>query len=140
MKAIYKKITAFALTLLVFLSTVSFTVEQHFCGDVLVDYSFDGSAKSCSMDIGQADDNARECSFLQTQDCCSNETLSITGQDELKISFNNFSFEQQLFIVSYVYTYLVSYEGLDQKVVPFEHYPPPTLIRDILVLEQTFLI
>jgi hypothetical protein len=114
-------------------------VEQHYCGDVLVDYSFFGKAKSCGMEIPLQASDSHEHN-LEKKDCCDDVTLSITGQQDLKLSFDKLNFEQQQFIVSFVYSYLNLFEGLEENIVPFNHYPAPLLVRDIHTLDQTFLI
>lgn len=126
------------MALIVLFSTFSFTVEQHYCGDILVDYSLFGQAESCSMDVQKASE-AQECN-LAKQNCCDDETLSIEGQDDLQLSFEKLTLDQQQFVVSFVYSYLNLFEGLPENIVPFNDYPPPFLIKDILILDQTFLI
>ena len=42
------------MALLVLFSTFSFSVAQHYCGDVLVDYSFMGHAESCDMEVQES--------------------------------------------------------------------------------------
>lgn len=127
------------MALLVFFSTMSFTVDQHFCGDTMVDYSFFGDAETCGMDQQKESSNSSDCGIIK-KNCCSDEIVSFEGQDELKITFQDLSLDQQLFIVSFIYSYIDLFEGLEQNIVPFEHYPPPNLVRDILILDQTFLI
>ncbi|MDE3741077.1 HYC_CC_PP family protein [Maribacter polysaccharolyticus] len=138
MKKFFTKISSFLMALIVLLSTFSFTIENHYCGDILVDSSLYGKADSCGMDVQQSSDSG-ECDLTQ-KNCCSNETLSINGQDDLKISFEKFNMEQQLFVVSFIYSYINLYEGLDSNIVPFKDYSSPLLVRDVQVLDQTFLI
>ena len=120
------------------LSTFSFAVDQHYCGDVLVDFSFFGKAESCGMEMQQFSESYDDS--LDKKGCCEDQTLAIAGQDDLKISFEKLSSEQQLFVVSFIYSYINFYEGFDTKIVPFRDYSPPPLIRDVQVLNQTFLI
>ncbi|MCM4164912.1 MULTISPECIES: HYC_CC_PP family protein [unclassified Arenibacter] len=138
MKSIFHKIVSFSMALLVLFSTFSFTVEQHYCGDTLVDFSMFGKAESCGMDIQQLsnshDDNLKKIG------CCEDETLSVLGLDDLKVSLEKLNFEQHKFVVSFVYSYLNLFEGLQENIVPFNHYPPPLLVKDIPILHQTFLI
>ncbi len=49
-KAIFK-ITSFLLAILVLFSTVSLTVEKHFCGNFLVDTALFSVADSCGMSV-----------------------------------------------------------------------------------------
>ena len=44
------KIFSVTLALLVLMSTLSFTVEKHFCGDVLVDVSVFTETQKCGME------------------------------------------------------------------------------------------
>jgi len=48
--------------------------------------------------------------------------------------------DQQVFVASFVYSYAHLFEGLAENVIPFRDYSPPPLIRDIQILDQTFLI
>ena len=81
-----------------------------------------------------------EQSDLVKKDCCNDETLTINGQNDLKIAFENLNFEQQVFVATFLYSYLNLYEGLPEDIVPFSDYPPPLLVKDIQILDQTFLI
>ena len=72
--------------LLVFLSTMSFTIESHYCGDVLVDTSVLGKVESCGMEVQQKP-SSKECDITK-KNCCSDEQLVVDGQDNLKISFD----------------------------------------------------
>ncbi len=126
------------MALVVLFSTFSFTVDQHYCGDFMVDYSFFGKAKSCGMENQQASGSHEN--HVEKKGCCADETLSILGQHDLKLSLQKLSFEQHQFVFSLVYSYLDLFEGLQENIVPFIHYPPPLLVKDIHVLDQTFLI
>lgn len=126
------------MALIVLFSTFSFTVEQHYCGDVLVDFSFFGAAESCGMDV-QKNMHPEQSAFSQTH-CCNDETLSVDGQENLKLSFEKLTLNQQQFVAAFIYTYINLYEGLPENIVPFSDYPPPLLVKDIQILDQTFLI
>jgi len=76
---------------LVMLSTMSFTVDRHFCGSHLIDKAVFSKAKTCGMHMSaDAEDY-----------CCTNEKVEVEGQDELKISFDSLDFHQQLFITTF---------------------------------------
>lgn len=73
--------------------------------------------------------------------CCKDEVDMIIGQDELIVkSFDDFNFEQQIFITSLAYSYINLFEGLPQLVIPHKDYSPPNLVADIQMLDQVFLI
>lgn len=73
-------------------------------------------------------------------DCCSDVEIIIEGQDDVKIAFDQFTFEQQVFITSFAISYINLFEGFDSNVIPFKDYSPPPLILDIHILDQSFLI
>ena len=64
----------------------------------------------------------------------------VDGQDELQLQVDKISFEQQVFIASFVYTYINLFEGLDNKVSSYEAYTPPLVIRQLYKIDETYLI
>jgi hypothetical protein len=138
MKKLFQQITSFCLALLVLFSTMSFTVDMHFCGKSLVDVSILKKATTCGMEM--QDNETSDKHGLEKKSCCSDHTITVAGQDNLKASFEKFTFGQQLFIAAFTYSYLNLYESLKPKIIPFKDYSPPLLIRDIPLLDQTFLI
>ena len=128
------------MALLVLFSTLSFSIDTHSCGDYLVDFSFFGKADTCQMKAEKTKTSS-PCDLMEMElGCCSDEKHFIEGQDDLKISFDLLTFDQQLFVVSFAYSYINLHEGSDENIVPFYDYNPPPLIRDVQVLDQTFLI
>lgn len=134
MNTTFNKTIAVVLALLVQVSTFSFTVDKHFCGNMLVDKAVFSSAKTCGMNMNSGMDASEEDS------CCTNEKTEVEGQDELKISFGSLDLEQQLFLTSFTFTLLNIFEGEPLMAIPFIHYSPPHLVTDILILDQVFLI
>ncbi len=85
--------------------------------------------------------SSSECAVMDVEmDCCSDVEVVVEGQDDLEISFDQLTFDQQLFVASFVYTYIDLFEGFDENRTPFKDKSPPPLIRDIQILDQTFLI
>lgn len=135
-KQLLHKVFSVSLALIVLCSTVSFTIEKHYCGDTLVDVSVFSEADKCNMEtLGVKDESAAK------KPCCKDEVDMVKGQDKLIVTtFDDFDFEQQLFVTTFAYSYLNLFEGLPQLVVPNKDYSPPNLIPDIQVLDQIFLI
>ncbi|MEZ4795649.1 MAG: hypothetical protein R2785_00645 [Flavobacteriaceae bacterium] len=130
------KIFSVSLALIVLCSTVSFTIEKHFCGDKLVDASVFSEVKKCKMDALEM-----EFETITKSHCCKDKTDVVKGQDELIVkSIDDLDFIQQLFVATYTYSYLNLFEGLPQLVIPHKDYSPPLLVTDIQVLDQVFLI
>lgn len=116
------------MALLLLASTVSWTVDKHICMGRVMDISFFAHADDCGMDMDME------------KSCCDDESFTVQGQDDLKISFENFSLDQQVFLVSFVHTYFQLFEIDPEEPSSFNEYNPPPLIRDVQVLDQTFLI
>ncbi|UZH54249.1 hypothetical protein JRG66_09590 [Salinimicrobium tongyeongense] len=132
MKQFFQNITSFTMAFLVLFSTVSFTVDKHFCGEILVDQAVFSEAKSCGMH--------GDMPASSEDDCCDEEKVIVEGQKELKISFDDLDLEQQVFLASFSWSYLNLFEGEAQAETPFFHYKPPLLVYDIHLLDETFLI
>ncbi len=120
------------MALLVLFSTVSFTIEKHFCGDVLVDTSIFVEAEKCAMEALE---------ILQKKTCCKDEVDVVKGQDELIVSsFDDLDFEQQQFIIAFVFSNISGFKSLPKLTIPHKDYSPPNLVSDIQVLDQVFII
>lgn len=122
----------------VLLTTMSFTIDMHYCGDTMVDFSFVQKVESCGMEKVQPPQPCENS--VSEKSCCSDEQLMVDGQNDLKTSFDTLTFGQQTFIASFFYSYINLFEASDDKIVPFKNYHPPFLERDVLVLNQVFLI
>ncbi|MGB5170527.1 HYC_CC_PP family protein [Eudoraea sp.] len=140
MKEVFRKILSTAMALIVLFSTMSFTVGMHYCGDHLVDFSMFDKVDSCMMKA-EILKTSGSCEIMELDmNCCSDIEVILEGQDNLKISFDNYTVNQQLFIASFVYSYINLFKGIEENIIPFKEYSPPLLIRDIQILDQTFLI
>ncbi|PWK20128.1 hypothetical protein LX92_04071 [Maribacter polysiphoniae] len=137
MKKVLHKIMSFAMAVVVLFSTMSFTVDMHFCGDILVEAAIFHKAKGCGMEMQKP---STEGCTLTKKNCCDNEKLVVDGQNELQQQVDHISFDQQVFIASFVYTYLNLFEGLDNNVSSYEEYEPPLVFRQIFKLDETYLI
>ena len=79
MKKTLLKITSISLAFLVLFSTLSFTVEKHYCGDFLVDVSYVGHTDGCGMEMDALSKTTKKS-------CCKDEIHKIEGQHELQQS------------------------------------------------------
>jgi len=138
MKQFFNKIIATFMAFVVLFSTMSFTISEHYCGDYLVDSALFSKAESCGMEM-EVSLSVDECS-IEKDNCCSDVLKQIEGQNELKTDLSNLNFEQQLFVASFIYSYVNLFEGLEENIIPFKYYSPPLLIKDIQVLDEVFLI
>lgn len=138
MKKKFQKFSSSILALLVLVSTFSFTIEKHFCGDLLVDQAVFSKVKDCGMSYH--DMESMMASEMTADSCCSNTHLAIEGQDELKISFDKLSFDQQVFVAAFTFSFIDLFKGTPELVIPFKDYSPPILVTDIQLMDQVFLI
>lgn len=119
-----------AMALLVLFSTLSFTVDKHFCGSILVDKAIFSEAKTCGMEMESSEEDS----------CCSHQQIAVEGQDELKHTFESFDLDQQVFLAGSGYSYIFIFEEAPREILPFQDYSPPLLVTDIQVRDQVFLI
>ena len=122
---------------LLLLSTLSITVEKHFCGDILVETTVFKKAKGCGMEMETP--VSKSCAITK-KDCCTDEQIVLDGQDELKINFDSLSFDQQLFVTSFIYTYTKGFDVLDENITSYKQYKPPLVIRQLYKLDETYII
>lgn len=128
------------MALLVLFSTLSFSGGMHFCGDHLVDFSLFEPGESCGMQA-ETTEPSSSCAMMEmAMDCCSDVEFVVKGQQDLKLSFDQLSLDQQVFVTSFIHAYIRLYQGDAQRAAPCNDYVPPPLIRDVQVLDQTFLI
>lgn len=113
---------------MVLVSTVSWTVDKHICMGRVMDISLFAHADTCGMDTD-----------TETS-CCDDESFTVQGQDDLKMSFDSFGLDHQVFLVAFAQSYLDLFVPLEEIPVPHEEYPPPILVKDIHILDQVFLI
>lgn len=132
MKIATQKIAGFLMALVVLLSTMSFTVSMHFCQGKLVDTSFFSKAEGCGMEM---DANA-----IEMNGCCDNHEITLEGQDELKLPISDLGFEQELFVVSFLFSYNELFKAVEEDVTHYFENPPPLLVRKIYKLDESYLI
>ena len=136
-KQVFHKIMSVLMAFVVLFSTMSLTIDMHYCGDTLVETAIFQKAKGCGMEMESP--STEGCSIMK-KNCCSDEQILIDGQDELQLSIDKISFEQQVFIASFYYTFINLFEGLEDQITPFEDYSPPLVVKDIHVLDEVYLI
>ncbi len=135
-KIFFQQIASVCLAMLVLLSTVSWTVDKHLCMGRVMDISLFIDADDCEMEGAMALMGEKN----PDNHCCDNESFTLKGQDDLKLSLGDLELGQQIFLVTFTQSYLDFFIPLQELPVPHEKYPPPILVKDIQVLDQVFLI
>ncbi|MBC8757108.1 hypothetical protein H2O64_20715 [Kordia sp. YSTF-M3] len=136
MKQFLKHISVCATALLVLFSTFSFTINEHICGGEKVSFAIGIEAETCGMEV---ETSASEHTTVQQTPCCSDISTLIQGLDELP-SQDTFVNTTQTFITAFVYSYIYILSEEDTEKAVYTPYKPPPLVKDIQVLDETFLI
>jgi hypothetical protein len=139
MKSAFHKSLAVFMAAIVFMTTMSFAVDMHYCGDTLVDFSFTQQVETCGMEKAQMTSDS-ENSKLTEKSCCTDTQFVKQGQDDLKVSFDKLSLEQYVFVAAFIHSYNSLFQATESNAIPFSDYAPPFVERDVQVLHQTFLI
>ena len=134
---------------MVLVSSMSYTIDFHYCQGQLKSFSILGKAKNCHEMASkmaschhhkQKLEDSLSCSEGDNN-CCNNETLYFESDIEekfLTIDYLNLNF--QPFVVAFKSS---SFEDLFdeiKEVIPFAHYKPPLIQKDIPVLFESFLL
>lgn len=138
MKPFFHKIVSVLMAFVVLFSTMSFTIDMHYCGDKLVETALFNKAKGCGMEMETTSDSD---SNIAKNSCCKDKLVIVKGQKELKFSsFEDLNFHQQLFVAAFTYSFINLFEGLPKQTIPHKDYSPPNLVADIQILDQVFII
>ena len=135
---IHKSMAVF-MAAVVLMTTMSFTVDMHYCGETLVDFSFIQQVETCGMEKNQTATTCENPMFSK-KPCCTDKQVFKQGSDDLKVSFDLLTFEQQVFVASFTYAYISLFEATESKEIPLFDYEPPYVKLDVQVLHQTYLI
>lgn len=128
------------MTFVLLFSTMSFTINDYYCGGNLVDSSIFSKDDFCDTTMQMPVSMHGEDCTIQQDSCCNIVVKLIEGQNDLKSNFSKLNVEQQQFIVSFIYSYINLFEGFDTTIIPSRNYLPPNVDKDITILYQTFLI
>ena len=146
------RLTAFSLALLVFVTSVGWVLDMHYCAGELKSVSWLGKAKTCheqavakpmkkcphhqKMMQAQADGPS-----AKQKDCCENKTVYVHADQDVDVQpieiFQDKQFQQFLFAYLSVFQSSHTVTSHDQA---YYQYRPPLIARDIPVLVQSFLL
>jgi len=135
-KVVLHKSFAVSMAFLVLFSTLSVTIEKHFCGDTLVDVALFTEVERCSMEASEM-----KLTSSSKKPCCKDTVDVIEGQDELIVkTFDDLDIDKLQFITVFAFSYINLFESLPKQVIPHKDYSPPNLVYDIQLVQETFLI
>ena len=143
------KFIAPALALMVLVSSMSYTIDFHYCQGQLKSFSLFGKAKNCHEMASkmaschhkkQVDEMSKTCSEGDNN-CCNNKTVYFESDfDEQIINFDYLSLESLSFAVAFEHSSFDDLFEVIKDVIPFAHHKPPLIRKDIPVLFETFLL
>lgn len=139
MKRLFTKIVSFLIASSVLFMSSTYAVEKHYCCNMLVDTSMFSSTKTCKDKAEQKDSPFKKCSN-EDDSCCRDQVFVKKGESKLKNVNLELQVFDELFLVSFLQTYLNLFEGLSENIIPFKNYVPPLISKNILELHETYLI
>src|SRR5690606_32692553 len=83
MSQILRKIVSLFMAILMLASTVSWTIEKHYCLGSLIDIAFFHEAEGCCI-LSVTDQNPVLLDAIDDDSCCSDEVISVQGLDSLR--------------------------------------------------------
>ena len=136
------RLTSLALAGLMFVTSMSYSVDLHYCQGALMGFSLLGTTKSCHEVKNSCSRHSEEAMTAEEEsNCCSNSHINIDNLDEdfTTPQLVEFSNDDIGFLVAYCQIFVQ--ETLSNKdVVKYRRYKPPLPDEDILILNQRFLL
>lgn len=131
------KSCSIALAFLVMASTLSFSVQHHFCGDNLVDSAIFSEVKKCCPDS-----NSDKGISVKNTKCCKDKIEVVEGIELKKIEISNDTRFLSNFLIP---KRSIGFIDLDNNSIlqlnrAFFQYLPPNLVSDLYQRHQVFLI
>jgi hypothetical protein len=112
---------------------MSFKVEKHYCGENLIDTAIFSDVKKCGTE-------SEDVAYVK-KTCCKDTVHVFEGQNELNtVEFQDLETISSLTLFAYVSSYRQLFKSLPKLIIPHKDYSPPNIIKDIQVLDETYLI
>jgi len=139
MKFCFQHITSLLLALLVLVSTQSYSVNSHYCSNILVDKAIMKPAKKCDMHGEKT--HSEQKHEHKKDECCDDEVEIIQGQDELKVPSLQTELPNPIFVEAFIISFLFDFPiEADKEKITHYKTPPPLLQKERLSLYQVYLI
>lgn len=138
----YKIVSIFS-ALLVVLSSLSFSIDRHYCENQLKSISLTGEAKSCLQSSKHKHCHSKvHDSTNHKKGCCENHRVTIESEvDQIAVDVQALDDTGLGFYVHAVdlQEYIFNNVPAGHLILSWQYYKPPILSRDIVVLTQSFL-
>lgn len=148
------RLIALSMAFLMFATTLSFSIDMHYCKGELESIALFGIAESCKVqqEAEQASkdhsthqhkhEHKEDCSN-EKKDCCENHTLHVEADIDDQVQSQDFIQNAQLqqFVAVYVSIFFVNNTYTFEEETPsLAFYKPPLISRDIPILVESFLL
>lgn len=149
----YHRFIALSLATLMLVTSMSFSVDMHFCKDELKSFSLVGQAEVCHPIKAKEKTETNACPFHQKiqkekassqiqekgcqKTCCDNQKILIDFDENL-VQITTRELSNLSFISSTPIQYIQN--RIVQSIYPHQNYHPPLLNRDIPIFVQSFLL
>ena len=137
MNTIVKKISTTLLSFIVLFSSMSFAIDEHYCGNNLMDVSYFGDADNCGSEEVTMNSSS---STVKQNNCCKNETTLLESSIFNKEKFINLQHVDAEVLFFKANSYLGTYKDTAIEIEYYTDFSPPDIAQDIQVLHQAFLI
>ncbi len=135
--------------MLILISSTDYIVDFHYCQGDLKSFNLFGKAKNCH----EIADKVKSCKHHQkknidnkacvedNKNCCNNKSVNFDSNndnqffnsDYLSLDFSSFAVIPKLLVFT-------NHEIVLEYKIPFEHYKPPLVQKDMRVLFESFLL
>ncbi|MDB4252112.1 hypothetical protein N9839_02080 [Flavobacteriaceae bacterium] len=137
MYTIVKKISTTLLSFIVLFSSMSFAIDEHYCGNNLMDVSYFGDADNCGSEEVTMNSSS---SSVKQNNCCKDETTLLESSIFNKEKFINLQHIDAEVLFFKANSYLGTYKDIAIEIEYYTNFSPPDIAQDIQVLHQAFLI
>lgn len=145
------KATAMLLAFLMFTTSISFSMDIHFCGGQIESIAFFGNTTACEMMQQEKEPKSccespkkqvKTCYNKETakSNCCHNQKVVVENGDFEKTDFNINDVQPTIALVAFVYTYFKPLVFTSINKVSYTDYNTPPITEDITILHQVFRI
>lgn len=136
MVTLIKKISSVVLSLMVVFSSMSFIVDEHYCGETLIDFSYFGESNDCGMeDMGMIRYENLE---IKKKSCCKDKKTVV--QASIFNKEKNFNYQCIDVTSSSIYFYTNTFKSVSIDKHYYKDFSPPDIQQNFQILHQTFLI
>lgn len=136
-----QRLAHIALAVLVFISSTGLVLSRHYCRDELKSLALFAKAKSCheADPMAHCPVHGHAMPMDDERDCCDDEVDFLKVDDERQLSSAEWQPHLPLALSAVVAFGLpLEDQTAGRGPIPYLHYKPPLLVRDLPVRLQTF--